>query len=163
MQTESGGNPKAINLWDSNARAGIPSKGLMQVIDPTFQAYARPGFNKNIWDPLSNILASVRYAVSRYGSLTNAFQGHGYANGVGSITLPEQKETLSLSYTPESNYIGGKASVTENNTYAPVFNLTISGTTDDRATARKVKKWVKEAMEETFESMNRRNPKLQTV
>ena len=87
MQTESGGNPKAINNWDSNAKKGTPSKGLMQVIDPTFNAYARPGYNKNIYDPLSNILASIRYAVSRYGSLTNAYQGHGYANG-GIATKP---------------------------------------------------------------------------
>ena len=29
MGSESGGNPKAINLWDSNASKGIPSKGLM--------------------------------------------------------------------------------------------------------------------------------------
>ncbi|MCA1029392.1 tape measure protein, partial [Cytobacillus kochii] len=81
MQTESGGNPKAINLWDINAKRGIPSKGLMQVIDPTFRAYAHPGFNKNIYDPLSNILASIRYAVSRYGSLTKAYRGVGYETG----------------------------------------------------------------------------------
>ncbi|WP_068672275.1 tape measure protein [Oceanobacillus sp. Castelsardo] len=80
MQTESGGNPRAINLWDINAKRGIPSKGLMQVIDPTFQAYKMPGFN-NIWNPLDNILASIRYAVSRYGSLTRAYRGVGYANG----------------------------------------------------------------------------------
>ncbi|MCV3197049.1 tape measure protein [Enterococcus faecium] len=81
MRTESNGDPKAINLWDSNAAAGIPSKGLMQVIDPTFRQYAMPGFNSNIYDPLSNILASIRYALSRYGSLSAAYRGHGYANG----------------------------------------------------------------------------------
>ncbi|MDT2599490.1 phage tail tape measure protein [Enterococcus hulanensis] len=81
MQTESGGNPNAINLWDSNAAKGTPSKGLLQTIDSTFQAYARPGYNKNVYDPLSNILASIRYAVSRYGSLTAAYRGVGYANG----------------------------------------------------------------------------------
>lgn len=88
MQSESGGNPKAINLWDSNAKAGIPSKGLMQVIDPTFQSYAMAGYNSNIYDPLSNILASIRYALARYGSLANAYQGHGYANG-GIVTEKE--------------------------------------------------------------------------
>ena len=36
MKSESGGNARAINNWDSNARRGTPSKGLMQVIDPTF-------------------------------------------------------------------------------------------------------------------------------
>lgn len=80
MQTESGGNPRAINLWDINAKRGTPSKGLMQVIDPTFRAYRMPGFN-NIWNPLDNILASIRYAVSRYGSLARAYRGVGYADG----------------------------------------------------------------------------------
>lgn len=85
MRTESNGNPKAINLWDPNAMKGTPSKGLMQVIDPTFRAYAMSGFNSNIYDPLSNILASIRYALATYGSLTNAYRGVGYENG-GIIT-----------------------------------------------------------------------------
>lgn len=81
MKTESGGNPRAINLWDINAMNGTPSKGLMQVIDPTFRAHARAPYNKDIWDPTSNILASMRYAISRYGSLAAAYQGVGYENG----------------------------------------------------------------------------------
>lgn len=87
MQTESGGNPNAINNWDINAINGTPSKGLMQVIDPTFRAYARPGFDQNVWDPLSNMLASIRYAVSRYGSLAAAYRGVGYEAGIGDIDL----------------------------------------------------------------------------
>lgn len=87
MQTESGGNPNAINNWDINAINGTPSKGLMQVIDPTFRAYARPGFDQNVWDPLSNMLASIRYAVSRYGSLGAAYRGVGYETGIGDIDL----------------------------------------------------------------------------
>lgn len=86
MQTESSGNPNAINNWDINAKRGTPSKGLMQVIDPTFRAYARPGYNSNIWDPLSNMLASIRYTVRRYGSLARGWRGHGYAEGIGTIT-----------------------------------------------------------------------------
>jgi phage-related protein/SLT domain-containing protein len=159
MQTESGGNPRAINLWDSNAKAGIPSKGLMQVIDPTFQSYARPGFNSNIYDPLSNILASIRYAVSRYGSLGKAYQGHGYSNGVGTLDL--------AAYTPENSgdtVINNRNKETiENTTYSPVFNLTISGTTDDRVQARKVQRWVKEAMNDMYESMNRKNRQIVRV
>lgn len=81
MKTESNGNPNAINNWDINAKNGTPSKGLMQVIDPTFRAYARIPYNKNIWDPMSNILASMRYALSRYGSLAAAYRGVGYENG----------------------------------------------------------------------------------
>ncbi|MUN67801.1 tape measure protein [Enterococcus faecium] len=81
MRTESNGNPRAINNWDINAKNGTPSKGLLQMIDPTFRQYAMHGFNSNIYDPLSNILASIRYALSRYGSLRNAYRGVGYANG----------------------------------------------------------------------------------
>ncbi|MGJ3559634.1 transglycosylase SLT domain-containing protein [Streptomyces sp. INA 01156] len=40
IRVESGGNPNAINLWDSNAKAGYPSQGLMQTIPQTFAAYA---------------------------------------------------------------------------------------------------------------------------
>lgn len=89
MQTESGGNPNAINNWDINAKNGTPSKGLMQVIDPTFRAYAYPGYDKNIYDPLSNILAAIRYTLSRYGSLANGWKGHGYASGIGKINLSD--------------------------------------------------------------------------
>ena len=82
MQQESSGNPNAINLWDSNAKRGDPSKGLMQVIGSTFRRYAMPGHNTNIYDPLSNILASIRYAVARYGSLAAAYnRAGGYADG----------------------------------------------------------------------------------
>lgn len=161
MQTESGGNPMAINLWDSNAKKGIPSKGLMQVIDPTFKAYAMPGYNSNIYDPLSNILASIRYAVSRYGSLANAYRGTGYANGVGTISLPEQSGDINMKYTPENSYTGGAAEVNETNNYSPVFNLTINGSTDTRAQARQVKQWIQEAMNDMFESMARKTPARQ--
>ena len=61
----------------------------MQVIDPTFRAYAYPGYNTNIYDPLSNMLAAIRYTVSRYGSLAKGWNGHGYASGIGRITLSD--------------------------------------------------------------------------
>jgi uncharacterized protein YukE len=70
IQHESGGNPEAINNWDSNAAKGTPSKGLMQTIDPTFNSYKLPGHN-DIWNPVDNICAGVNYAISRYGSLSN--------------------------------------------------------------------------------------------
>jgi hypothetical protein len=68
---ESSGNPQAINLYDSNAAAGIPSKGLLQVIDPTFQAYHVDGTSWNIYDPVANIAAACNYAAHRYGSMDN--------------------------------------------------------------------------------------------
>ncbi|MEV6432764.1 transglycosylase SLT domain-containing protein [Nocardia sp. NPDC051463] len=68
---ESGGDPHAINLWDSNAAAGIPSKGLLQVIDPTFAAFHVEGTPFDIWDPVANITAACNYAANRYGSMDN--------------------------------------------------------------------------------------------
>ncbi|MBO1513265.1 phage tail tape measure protein [Metabacillus bambusae] len=81
MQTESGGNPRAINLWDINAKRGTPSMGLLQTIMPTYQAYKHPQFDKGPYDPMSNILASIRYAMARYGSLARAYRGVGYETG----------------------------------------------------------------------------------
>lgn len=77
---ESGGDPNAINLWDSNAVKGIPSKGLMQTIDPTFDAYKMPG-HEDIYDPVDNIIAGWRYTLDRYGSLDNHPGLKSMANG----------------------------------------------------------------------------------
>jgi hypothetical protein len=66
---ESGGNPNAINNWDSNAAAGDPSRGLMQTIMSTFLAYHQPGTSFNIYDPVANIAAAINYIKSRYGSI----------------------------------------------------------------------------------------------
>ncbi|MGW6982716.1 transglycosylase SLT domain-containing protein [Streptomyces sp. NPDC054932] len=71
VMRESSGNPLAINNWDINARNGIPSKGLLQVIDPTFRAYHVPGTSQNSYDPVANITAACNYAAARYGSIDN--------------------------------------------------------------------------------------------
>jgi hypothetical protein len=68
---ESSGNPRAINDWDINAQNGIPSKGLLQVINPTFKAYHVSGTSWNIYDPVANITAACNYAADRYGSMDN--------------------------------------------------------------------------------------------
>ena len=67
---ESSGNPNAVNGWDSNAAAGTPSIGLMQVIQPTFDAYTLPGYT-DIYNPVDNIIAAAVYAQDTYGGLDN--------------------------------------------------------------------------------------------
>lgn len=67
---ESGGNPDAVNDWDSNAANGDASTGLMQVIPTTFDAYALAGYT-DIYNPVDNIIAAARYAAATYGSLDN--------------------------------------------------------------------------------------------
>lgn len=83
IQTESGGNPKALGgndgLADGNAT------GLMQVKPGTFAANMLPGHG-NIMNGYDNILAGLNYARKRYGDgLSFLGNGHGYANG-GLIT-----------------------------------------------------------------------------
>ena len=86
MQTESGGNPNAINNTDINAQMGDPSRGLLQTIGATFMAYHVPGTSMNIYDPLANIAAAINYAAHTYGpglmrGGMGMGSGHGYDTG----------------------------------------------------------------------------------
>jgi RNA polymerase sigma-70 factor (ECF subfamily) len=82
METESSGNPRAINNWDSNAQKGTPSKGLLQTIDPTFKQYKLPGDADDPYDPQANVDAAINYSKSRYGpTLMNNGQGMGSGTG----------------------------------------------------------------------------------
>lgn len=83
IQRESGGDPNVQNNWDSNARAGHPSIGLMQTIGPTFNSYKHPGHN-NIRNGYDNLLAAINYIKHTYGTSDAAFNrvaAYGYANG----------------------------------------------------------------------------------
>lgn len=71
IMRESGGNPNAQNNWDVNAQKGTPSKGLLQVIQPTFNAYHVAGTAQSVTDPVANITAAANYAAQRYGSIDN--------------------------------------------------------------------------------------------
>ncbi|WP_307828626.1 transglycosylase SLT domain-containing protein [Antrihabitans sp. YC2-6] len=84
IEHESGGDPRSINLWDSNAAAGTPSKGIMQTIDSTFDAYKAPGHD-DIWNPVDNIVAATRYAIDRYGAVSNVPGIVGVSNGGGYV------------------------------------------------------------------------------
>ncbi|WP_055535062.1 histone H1-like repetitive region-containing protein [Streptomyces graminilatus] len=71
IMRESTGNPNAVNGWDINAQNGTPSIGLLQVIQPTFNAYHVSGTSFSIYDPVANITAAANYAAHRYGSIDN--------------------------------------------------------------------------------------------
>ncbi|MFJ6700569.1 transglycosylase SLT domain-containing protein [Streptomyces sp. NPDC091272] len=71
IMRESSGNPAAQNNTDINAVNGTPSKGLLQVIQPTFDAYHVSGTSQSLTDPVANITAAANYAADRYGSIDN--------------------------------------------------------------------------------------------
>ncbi|MEW2633062.1 transglycosylase SLT domain-containing protein [Streptomyces sp. NPDC048389] len=71
IMRESSGNPDAQNNWDANAQNGTPSKGLLQVIQPTFDAYHVKGTPRDLTDPVANITAAANYAADKYGSIDN--------------------------------------------------------------------------------------------
>lgn len=85
-----------VNTWDSNAKAGTPSAGWFQMIEPTFKANAKPGYNK--WrNPLDQAISAIRYIQRKYGgiahvpgivSMRNGGPYQGYANG-GIVNTPQ--------------------------------------------------------------------------
>lgn len=94
------------------------------------------------------------------------YVGEGYALGI-TQTIPEvqtaanQMSAVSVpyynSYSPEnSTAVYNTGGDTDNTTISPTFNLTITGSQDDRALARRVKEYVSDAIRETFASMDRK-------
>lgn len=161
---ESGGNPRAINLWDSNAKAGHPSKGLMQTIDSTFNAYKLPGLG-DIWNPVANAVAAIRYMNARYGSIANVpgvrAKGYvGYKNGgrklnddqvlVGEdgpeiVDLPFGSQIRNANKTQE--LLKQKGNITIN--FAPVINIKTEGNSND-TNESKIQRAVNAALEKAF-------------
>ncbi|KAF0554637.1 peptidoglycan DD-metalloendopeptidase family protein [Pediococcus acidilactici] len=116
INTESGGNPKAMGGTDGLADGH--AMGLMQVKPGTFRAYHLPGHN-NIWNGYDNILAGLNYAKHRYGSgLSFLGNGHGYANGGIANTPsifgeagPEMAIPLSMTRSDRANQLLGETVV----------------------------------------------------
>lgn len=64
IANESGGDPNITNNWDSNAKAGHPSTGILQYIEPTFMHYAMPG-HTNIHSAFDQLIALFNDATWR--------------------------------------------------------------------------------------------------
>lgn len=86
MHQESGFNPNAVNLWDSNAKRGWPSQGLMQTIPPTFQTFRDKSLSNNIKDPFANMVAAIRYTKWRYGNVRSGWDKRGGYSSGGLVT-----------------------------------------------------------------------------
>ena len=125
-----------------------------------------------------NVLGGVKdffgiASPSKEFALIGKYNVEGLEQGMES-SLPSLRQTVSTvgettlggysgAYTPENSPVMSKASNNETNHYSPQFNLTISGSNNDRDMERKVKRWISEAMQETFDGLGRRNPRLREV
>jgi len=93
IDIESGGDPQAINDWDSNAAKGTPSGGLLQVIEPTYRDVrntypdAFEGLPDDRFHPLTNLTAGVGAVTRDWGGPAGRWPTTaGYADG-GMIDL----------------------------------------------------------------------------
>ena len=77
------------------------------------------------------------------------------SNQVASASIP--------TYTPENTVNNTRSTTTENNSWAPVFNLTVNGADNPRDVEQRVRSWVADAMRESFAGLNRSNPRLREV
>jgi Transglycosylase SLT domain len=71
---ESSDNPNSVNTSDRNATGPIVSdghklgcsRGIAQCIPQTFASYHANGTSEQIYDPVANIAAAIKYVRSRY-------------------------------------------------------------------------------------------------
>jgi SLT domain-containing protein len=99
VMIESGGNPTIVNTTDSNAKAGHPSRGAMQLIPSNFATYRDPSLPDDINDPVANITAGINYVNARYKNkgtwneiARRNSKGIGYASG--SWQIPRDQYAL---------------------------------------------------------------------
>lgn len=174
ISRESGGNPTTVNNWDSNAKAGNPSKGLTQTTLSTFKANAFKG-HTNILNGYDNILASIRYIKRRYGSGRAAFErvaASAYAKGgrpkVGEWSIVGEKgpelfkpDSAGTIYSHEKSKQIANQAIPSNSRHSskpkidfhPTIHVNITGDASGNITKQQVMKWVKEAMGESFEQL----------
>lgn len=125
------------------------ARSIAQAINSEFDKVQDIHSPSGVWESKGEYL--LQGGIKGMWNMLPAFEST--VQTVGEVAVP-----YSGRYTPENSTTSySRSSSYETNTYAPNFNLTISGTNDDKATARKVKRWVNEAINDTFESMARKN------
>ena len=73
VMRESGGRPDAYNETSVfySAKWGYQNAhGLCQMMPPTFLAHHIPGYD-DIWDPVDNAAAAIKYILGKYGHVSN--------------------------------------------------------------------------------------------
>lgn len=102
---ESNYTSDAVNNWDINAQRGTPSKGMFQMIEPTFKAYALRG-HENMFNTVDEAIAAMRYIMGKWvpimGSWNSAFKRAGdYAYENGGLSTTHKLAQISEGDKPE--------------------------------------------------------------
>lgn len=97
---ESGFRPGVMNNWDSNAKAGTPSGGLMQFIRPTFNSFAQKakaanpaawqGVKMDWMNPQAQVLAAGWAMANGLGSHWATYNKAKGMGGGERVNLPHQ-------------------------------------------------------------------------
>ena len=104
------------------------------------------------------------HSPSRVWEKFGAYQIQGNIKGIEN-NLPKLEATVQQAgvssmprYSPESSTTTNNR--TTNTTYSPSFVLNMNGASATDSNKRKVKRWIQEAITETFDTMGRANPQL---
>ncbi|MDE8648074.1 transglycosylase SLT domain-containing protein [Rhodococcus qingshengii] len=83
IQTESSGNPHAIQTVQDINSGGNEAAGLLQIVPDTYAAHRDPELVDDRLDAWSNMNAALRYYKAKYGMDLSTMwgQGHGYDQG----------------------------------------------------------------------------------
>lgn len=116
---ESNFDVNAVNNWDSNAKAGNPSRGMFQMIKTTFDGYKTKGHN-NYKNPVDQAVAVLNYINKKYTphygfngafkrSADRAYADGGFANFPQLAWLAEGGFSESIVSHDPANRIKSKA------------------------------------------------------
>lgn len=104
------------------------------------------------------------HSPSRVWEKFGAYQIQGNINGIENnlpkleTAVQQAGESSMPRYSPESTTTTNNR--TSYNTFSPSFTLNMNGASATDTNKRKVKRWVQEAIKETFDGMGRTNPQL---
>ena len=148
-------NGLIIGMNSKKAAAVAAARSIAQAINAEYRKVQDINSPSGVWEKYGGyqIEGDIKGMENKLPQLKSTVQE------VGKVAAPQSK------YTPDNSvsYSNNRTNNSEYNTYAPQFSFTISGNGDSRAIARQTKRAVKEAMNEMFESMSRRDPQLQMI
>lgn len=129
INTESSGNPNAIQTVQDVNSGGNEAEGLMQIAKGTWPSVRDPALPDDRHDPWASMNASLRYLKQNGLDLESTWgQGHGYATG-GTVAGSGSRDTVPAMLTPGEEVT--KKSMAER--YRPLLKAINAGQVEEHA------------------------------